>query len=326
LNELPRRSEQEDLRLWLVWYWGWRDPQAWRFDVDVEISCYPWPSARDSVELYDFRKYRSILDHFARPRLILPTQGSTDFREDSIALLALFAAKAQCLHPDDSLALHFRKYCSQSFFHYFEKQCRRRTAGRHGLSVSAWDAVVDRVFERLYHGKKGQGFTMPSRPDSFRVYVKRALQGESASAWTPTRAKSWSGTFPPTIDQAAVKLGVGGMTVRRCMKRLKLSEWTREAWESVSVEISIKKSWQEVTRQLMERGYKPEAARKTVQRWKKRKLAPEEARQKMENRHLRGTCCICEEEQAAGEYYLGRFLCAECLAEKLGESGVEISP
>jgi hypothetical protein len=305
----------------MLWYWAARGLPPWRLDVDVEVAVYPWPNPKDFPGFGEFRRFRSILDQYAQPRLVVPAANAAEFRDDYLALLALFAVKEKCLAPNDDLVRHFRAYCSGLFQETFDKRFRRRRGGQHGLSSDEWNGLVDKVFERLYHGKAGQGFTMPSRPKSFRAYVLKALGGEFATLWGRRQAAGNRTNFPQSIDDAAPVLGVTGMTVRRCMKRLGIRAWSREAWESVSGQIRPKKRWQEITKELERSGYKPDAARKKVQRWKRDGLTTAEARRRM-NTNRRGVCSACREAGAIGNQYRGKFYCIECLAEKQQEADI----
>jgi hypothetical protein len=126
-----------------------------------------------------------------------------------------------------------------------------------------------------------------------------------------------------SIDEAATRLGVSPMTVRRWMGRLHFRQWTEKAWAEVWARVIPKKGWQEVIAGLQAAGLPPETARKRVQRWKSRGLTLDEARRRSAPaKEPRGTCSACEEEQAAGRFYGGKFFCAECLAEKMKVEGV----
>jgi hypothetical protein len=315
----PRRRHESGLTM--VWYGeGGPSLPPWRLDVDIEVCSYPWASPEDLPGFADFRKFRSILDEFAQPRLIVPATNAGAFQVDYMALLALFAVKAKCLAPTEDLVRQFRGYCSGLFQDMFDKRYRRRVGSQDGLPLEEWTGIVDKVFGRLYHGKAGRGFTMPSRPESFRAYVWQALRGEFARLWGRTRVAGNDTGFPQSVAAAAANLGVSEMTVHRRLKRLGQSAWSPEAWESVSGQVRLKKQWQEITQELERSGSKPAAARKKVQRWKKDGLTPGEALQRMKPTHPRGVCSACREEGAIGEQYRGKFLCAECLAEKLNET------
>jgi hypothetical protein len=310
-----------DSGLTMLWFWAVRGLPAWRLDVDVEISFYPWPNATDFPGFGEFRKYRSVLDKYAQPRIIVPAANAGQFRDDYVALLALFAVKEKCLDPNDELVRHFRAYCSGLFRDTFDKLYCRRRGGRHGLSLDEWNGLVDKVFERLYHGKAGQGFTMPSRPESFRAYVHKALRGEFARLWGRKQAPSNRTGFPQSVEDAAARLGVSGMTVRRCMKRLGTGAWSLQVWESIADQLRLKKRWQEITKDLEKSGCKPDTARKKVQRWKSLGLTPAEARRQTAT-NPRGVCSACREENTIGDWFRGKFFCSECLAEKLREAGI----
>src|SRR5262249_55690657 len=261
-------------------------PQSWCLRVGVCQRSHPWIKAAKNPDL---RKVRSILDGFALPRVILPATDAAHFRDDYVALIALFAAKADCLaRQDDKLPRFFRGYCDTWF---------RRGAVRQTLAEAEWYGAVDRVFERLYGGKVGMGFTMPAYPESFRAYVSQALRGAVAQAQFRSPQPPKPGQVPASIEQAAARLGVSHMTVRRCMRRLQLSEWTEQAWPAVSADIREKKGWQEVTARLQASGLGPETARKRVRRWKSSGLPLDEAFQKSAPAKLpRGTCAACGEE------------------------------
>jgi len=289
---------------------NWR---PWRLDLRVCELCHPWiDPARDR----ELRKIRSVLDGFARPRVILPATDVASFREDYIALIALFAAKGKCLAPqDEQLPIFFRSFCDRVF---------RRGLNRGKLSDAEWHSVVDRVFVRLYSGKVGMGFTMPAFPKSFRAYVARALRGETANARCGHQRALKRGPFPSSLTEAATNLGVSHMTVRRHMSGLGFREWTEEAWNAISSVITVKKRWQEVETRLRAAGFSEETARKRVQRWKKSGMTPELALQRSASPKLpRGTCASCGEEHAVGALYDDSFYCSECLAEKTGRSPTE---
>ena len=309
----PTRGK-DDSGLTMLWYWAAGEP-PWRLDVDVEVCYYPWPNAKDLSEFGEFRKFRSIMNKYAQPRLIVPAANAGQFRDDYLTLLALFAVNEKCLAPNEDLVRHFRAYCSGLFQAMFDKLFRRRRGGPHGLALEEWNGLVDKVFGRLYHGKAGQGFTMPSRPESFRSYVQKALRGEFARLWGQKQAGGNRSSVPQSIEDAAAVLGVTGMTVRRCMNRLGVRAWSPETWESDSSQLRLKKRWQEITKELQSSGLKPDAARKRVQRWKKDGLTTTEARRRMETKHPRGVCSACGEEGAIGDQYRGKFFCIECLAE-----------
>jgi hypothetical protein len=322
-------SEPIDLRIELIWNYSELPPpslrvpcgeepnpklvsflmaaQGWTLHVDVCEGCYPWIDPKGNSEL---RKVRSILDRYAKPRLILPERDSAGFRDDFIALIALFAAKAQCLAPrDDQLPTFFRSYCDRFFGR--EREWRK-------LSEAAWHGIVDQVFQRLYCGQAGRGFTMPVLTPSFRAYIAQAIRGQAANELCRTRPVPKPGRFPSSINQAAAQLGVSHMTVRRCMSRLHRCEWTEETWLAVSAELADKKQWQELTAQLQKEGLSEDAARKRVQRYKRGGLTPNEARRQNSSPESRkGTCTACGEEQAVGELYQGKFYCGECYREKM---------
>jgi hypothetical protein len=304
----PTRGK-DDSGLTMTWYWaaGWPSVPPWRLDVDVEISYYPWPNAPDFPSFGEFRRFRSILDQYAQPRLIVPAANAGEFRDDYLALLALFAVKEKCLFTTEDLVRHFRAYCSGLFQDMFDKLFRHHRRGQHGLASEEWNGLVDKVCGRLYHGKAGQGFTMPARPESFRSYVQKALRGEFAELWGPRQAKKNRSRFPESVEDAAAVLGVTGMTVRRWMKRLGVRAWSPETWELVSGQLRPKKCWQEITKELESSGLKPDAARKRVQRWKQDGLTTTEARRRMETKHPRGMCSACREEGTIGEHYRGKF-------------------
>jgi hypothetical protein len=217
----------------------------------------------------------------------------------------------------EDVVRHFRAYCSELFQNRFDKLYRSRRGGRHGLPPEEWTGLVDKVFKRLYHGQAGRGFTMPTRPISFRAYVQKALRGEFAMPWGGRHTAKDRTGVPQSVDDAAAVLGVSGMTVRRCMKRLGMCAWSSEAWKSVSDQLGLKKQWQEFTKELQMTGCKPDAARKKVQRWKKNGLTLAEARRRSKTKHPRGVCSACGEEHAIGDEYRGKFFCIGCLAEKL---------
>jgi hypothetical protein len=328
-------SESKDLGMELIWIFTEPPPQelllrigegpnpelvefskaalSWIFGVSVCEVCYPWIAPKRNPDL---RKVRSVLDQYARPRLILPTKDAASFRDDFLALIALFAAKAQCLAPrDDQLPTFFRGYCDRFF---------GRVRERKKLSQAQWHGVVDRVFQRLYRGQAGMGFTMPVLASSFRAYIGRAIRGQAASEASGGRPIPKPCRFPASIEEAAANLGVSHMTVRRCMKRLQLRDWTEATWMAVSAKITPKKQWQELNAQLRKRGLREDAARKRVQRCKSRGLTPNEARSRNASPQApKGTCTACKEEQVVGEVYRGKFYCIVCYAEKIGISPTE---
>jgi hypothetical protein len=329
-------SKMKDLEIDMVWYFAepipqellfpsgdgtnpeldtfLQDAQSWVLRVSVCGVCYPWINPKGYPEL---RKVRSVLDSYALPRLILPESDATNFREDFIALIALFAAKAQCLwHKDDQLPEFFRSYCDRFFAH--ERERRK-------LSDAEWYGVVDVVFRRLYSGIAGMGFTMPVLAPSFRSYVAKAIRCQAASAAAASAAPERlqipkPGRFPMSIKEAAANLGVSHMTVRRWMSRLHFHEWTEETWMAVSAKIIPKKQWQELTGRLQNSGLEKEAARKRVQRCKRSGLTLNEARRRNSPKCRKGTCTACGEEQALGELFEGEFYCSTCYAEKTGFS------
>ena len=165
---------------------------------------------------------------------------------------------------------------------------------------------------------------MPVLTPSFRAYIAQAIRGQAANELCRTRPVPKPGRFPSSINQAAAQLGVSHMTVRRCMSRLHRCEWTEETWLAVSAELADKKQWQELTAQLQKEGLSEDAARKRVQRCKKRGLTPHEARSRNSSPQApNGTCTACKDEQVVGEVYQGKFYCAVCYAEKLGISPSE---
>src|SRR5262249_35615444 len=88
LSQLRGRPDPDLITSWA------KTARSWRLDVSVEALYYPWITpGRDRV----LRKVRSVLEEFAKPRLILPETNERQFRDDYIALTLLFAAKAQCL-------------------------------------------------------------------------------------------------------------------------------------------------------------------------------------------------------------------------------------
>jgi hypothetical protein len=282
-----------------------QNAQGWTLRVDVCEVCYPWIKAEKDPEL---RKIRSSLDGYAQPRLILPESDAESFREDFIALIAMFAAKAQCLGPkDDQLPEFFRSYCDQ-----FCGGVRERRK----LSQGDWYGVVDVVFRRLYCGTAGKGFTMPVLAPSFRSYVRQAIRYQAVTATSGIRPIPKPGRFSASIMQAAANLGVSHMTVRRHMKRLHFREWTKEAWTAVSAELAPKKRWQALTDQLQKLGLEKEAARKRVQRCKKSGLTPDEAWMRNSPKRPKGTCKACGEEQAPGGLFQGNFYCRDCYKDK----------
>lgn len=283
--------------------------QSWVLRVSVCEVCYPWINPKRYPEL---RKVRFVLDSYAQPRLILPESDAASFREDFIALIALFAAKAQCLgHRDDRLIKFFRSYCDR----FFGIERKRRK-----LSEADWYGVVDVVFHRLYSGIAGRGFTMPVLAPSFRSYVAKAVRGQAASVAPGKRQILKPGRFPASIMEAAANLRVSHMTVRRYMNQLDFREWTQDAWEGVSAKITPKKQWQALTTELQKSGLEKDAARKRVQRCKRSGLTLNEARRQNFPKGRMGTCSACGEEQALGELFQGKFHCSACYAEKTGFS------
>jgi hypothetical protein len=282
--------------------------ESWAFGVNVCERCAPWIAPKRNSEL---RKVRSVLDRYAKPRLVLPEKDAENFREDFIALIALFAAKAQHLAPrDDALPRFFRSYCDRFF---------GPVRDRRKLSEAEWHGAVDRVFQRLYGGKVGMGFTMPALPMSFRAYLARAVRGQAASETSGRRPIARPSRFP-SIEEAAASLGVSHMTVRRWLRRLGFREWTEETWRAIFSKINLKKQWQQFEARLRESGLGDHAARKRVQRFKLEGLTPDAARR----RHLssvksrKGNCTACGESQIPGELHEGKFYCLDCYREKKG--------
>jgi hypothetical protein len=300
------------------WYCAHADAPPWRLDVDVEVSTYPWPNAKDYPGFEAFRWFRSVLDQYAQPRLVVPAANAGEFRDDYLALLALFAAKEECLVPNDDLVRHFRAYCSGLSQETFDQRIRLRRGGPHGLSPEEWHGLVDKVFERLYHGKAGRGFTMPSRPPSFRAYVYKALQGELGRMWGRRQGTGNRTGVPQSVEEAAMDLGVSSMTVRRLMKRLGTAAWSPETWDAVAQQLRVKKHWQEISKELERSGCKRETARKRVQRWKRDGLTPTQARRRVAA-NPKGVCAACGEANTIGEWLRGQFFCIECFVEKSKE-------
>jgi hypothetical protein len=286
-----------------------QDSQSWILRVSVCELCYPWINAKRDPE---FRKIRSTLDQYAQPRLILPESDAGSFRGDFIALIAMFAAKAQCLGPkDNELPKFFRSYCDQ----LFDGKKKRRQ-----FSEAEWHGVIDAVFRRLYRGTAGMGFTMPVLAPSFRFYVAKSIRYQLYTATSRIRLIPKPGRFPASIGDAATKLGVSHMTVRRFMKRLGFKQWDEKTWTTVSAEIMLKKRWQELAKDLQRSGSKEDAARKRVLRCKLGGLPLNEARRRTLPKGRKGTCTSCGDEQVLGEVFEGRFLCSTCYAEKTGFS------
>ena len=73
-------------------------------------------------------------------------------------------------------------------------------------------------------------------------------------------------SFPATIDEAASRLGVSSMTVRRDLERLKESKWNPAVWKQIAIARNAKNGWREVQDQLQEGGRLMAAARKCVER------------------------------------------------------------
>jgi hypothetical protein len=291
---------------------GANTSRSWILRVNVWEHCYPWiKPGRER----DLRRVRSILDKYALPRVILPQTDAAAFREDFIALLALFAGKANCLATrDERLPRFFRSYCDG----LFPGKMRQK------LSEAEWYGAVDRVFERLYLGEPGMGFTMPAFAASFRAYVSRAIRGAAADSRCKTRRVLKTTGFPESTDDAATRLGVSHMTVRRWMQRRHIREWTQAVWLEVYAEVTAKKGWQKIITRLQEKGLLAEAARKQVQRWKQLGLPLGEAlRRSSPTKASRGTCNACGEMQAAGDLYEGKFHCGSCLAEKMEVDGAQ---
>jgi hypothetical protein len=283
--------------------------RSWHLRVCVCETCSAWIAAKRKPEL---RKIRSILDRYALPRLVLPQRDPASHRDDFIALIGLFAAKAQCLAPrDEDLPRFFRSYCDR----LFGGERKRRK-----LSEADWYGLIDRVFERLYRGEAGSGFTMPAVPGTFRAYIRQAVRGQAASVVPASQQARKPSRFPASIKEAANSLGVSHMTVRRYMSRLHFPEWTEQAWLAVSETILPKKRWQDLTADLRVSGLKADAARKRVQRLKQKGLTPKEARCQDSAPLRKGTCTACGEEQVPGELHQGKFFCAECFREKKGIS------
>jgi hypothetical protein len=309
----------------MVWYFAERQPVEVleptsggfvdrRHAFGVSVCEEDWlclPPEREA----ELRKIRSVLDGFAQPRLVLPKSNAAVFRDDFIAMIALFASKKQFLVPNDQLCQFFRSYCDQLF---------GRVREHRQLGGAEWHGIVDRVFLRFFSGKVGKGFSMPTYPASFRAYVSKAIRGGAAGTAVSKSRPLRAGRFPARIDEAAASLGVSHMTVRRWMKRLQLRELNEDAWVSVSARISTKKRWQDLASELEQSGVEKEAARKRVQRLKKNGITPTRARGRCSSiSPFQGTCAACGEERIAVSVHEGKPLCRTCYSEKTGVPATE---
>jgi hypothetical protein len=340
LRLLGLEDAGRDLGLEMLWYYFPSDPLdetrqnqggilSWFLEVDVhEVHC-PWPNPGKDRDL---GKVRCTLDRYAVPRLILPMKNVADYRDDCVALVALFASKAKCLAPqDDEFPKFFRRYCNKLFV---------KTRQRSLLSEAEWFSAVDRVFRRLFGAEKGAGFTMPLHAGTFGACISRAVRGavaeekkqrcrtgltqEVSDAGLPRRPDRRFvdvSDFPATIDEAANRLRVSSMTVRRDMKALKKSKWNPDVWEQIATARNAKNGWRKVQDQLQNGDRSKTAARRCALRWKKRGMSLDEALQRSKPEVVsRDLCAACGEACAARLVYEGRFFCSECFAEKTGQT------
>jgi hypothetical protein len=355
LKLLSRPLEEGDSGIWLLWqnedpavvqlpfdpelewekYWSWlelnRQPKV--FDLDVDLALGPgrpmpfllWSAKPAGQKKSDpvLRRVRSVAAKHAQPRLIFPIKGAALYRDDAIALAAMFAAKAECLRIDNDLSSFFRTYCTSLFHTSFDKLFHRY-GNRGNLPMQDWHEVVDRAFDRLYRADKAQGFTMPDQPNSFRAYVRQVLRGEAATDWSRPRSVARGAGTPTSVDEAAARLGISTRTVRRLLNRLNLHEWTEATWEAVRERAQRKASWQVVQRRLEESGRKPDAARKQVQRWRRQGRSPDEALSSLAADNVQlPNCTACgapagRDDQGRVLRYEGHPMCAECWLEKTG--------
>ena len=212
--------------------------------------------------LEKYRAIRKHLDPYAVPRLIIPSGWWKDQRVELelLAQLALIAAKEVVLKLSDKAALLFREYCSGVTSYYLNR-----------LEEEDKNAVIDRVFERLYlKGRPGRGIMALNRAYSFRPYIKEAIRGEVANVHKATKVSRRSGTGPPgSIAEAAEILEVPFSTVWRRMRKLGFEHWTPEAWNEIHEDFQTKKQWRLVYKVLRKKRLSHEAARKRIYRWKK---------------------------------------------------------
>lgn len=268
---------------------GQMSSKSWFLELGVCEDYSPWlKPGKDR----DLRQIRSTLDGFAQPRLIVPATNVEQFRDDYIALIGIFAAKAKCLAPQDGeFPTFFRRYCGQ---------CFSRIRQRSRLTEAEWHSAVDRVFRRLYAGDVGAGFTMPTYPESFRSYLSSALRGavvetrdrdrrhqtgvdtnvlEGAPEAGNSRERQVvdEAHFPSSIAEAADRLGVSHMTVRRMMKRLGYDTWTQEAWMQIADEWKTEDGWRMVCDRLQQDGRSKKTAMQCIRRWRKKSLSLSDA-------------------------------------------------
>ncbi len=172
------------------------------------------------------REIRKHLDSYAVPRLIIPSGWGKDQRVglELLAQLALIAAKEGVLKLSDKAAILFREYCSGVASYYLNR-----------LEEEDKNAVIDRIFERLYlKGRPGRGIMALDRAHSFRSYIKEAIRWEIANLHKGTKVSQRSGTGPPgSIAEGAEILEVPFSTVWRHMRKLGLEHWTSEAWNEI---------------------------------------------------------------------------------------------
>jgi hypothetical protein len=309
--------------------WHWRNEhgdEGWIVRVAVSEFYSLWLNPRKDPEL---RKLRTILTHYALSRLVLPAENPERLRDDYVALIGVFAAKAGALSPQDNeFPSFFRKFCTSNFM---------RLKQRKTLGDAEWYSAIDRVFRRLF-SPNSTGFTMPEYATSFRDYIRRALRGAvadvrdrdrhsvidvdlmenmSEATHSPSSCVIDEVDFPPSIDLAATKLGVSPMTVRNWRKELGHQTWTSAAWVQIVAKWKEKEEWRKVCEQMQAGGSSMKNAKKRIERWKKQGMSLEDAQKRSAPKKAPPrNCSSCGESTAHGEVYGGKLLCPECYAEK----------
>jgi hypothetical protein len=247
LRLISRSPGEDGAGIWLLWhnedpaavrlpfnpelewerYWSWRESnrRPTVFDLDVDLSSGSsqqmpfnlWSARAAGQKKTDpmLREVRSVAARYARPRLVLPVSGAEAYRDDGVALAALFASRAECLRVDSDLPVFFRSYCTSLFHDSFVKLYGR--AGHRGsLPLPEWHSVIDRAFDRLYRQDAGRGFSMPGSPASFRGYVRQVLRGEAAAAWRTRRPSPSPSGVPASLEEAAERLGIRLCLMNHC--------------------------------------------------------------------------------------------------------------
>jgi hypothetical protein len=329
LDLQPPCDPEVDWEAYRSWVERLPCPQIFCLDVDLFVASRPkelfnlWnakPNGQKKADP-DLRKIRSVLEKYARPRLILPTSRASEYRDDCIALGAMFLSKEERLRFDDDLSTFFRNYCTSRFHASFDR-LYRRNGTRGSLPTEEWHSVIDRAFDRIYRAITGRGFAMPATPNSFRAYVRQVLRGEAATVWRKARTNPRGSRVPATIEDAAERLGVSLRTLYRWMKRLNLTEWSEATWEAIRLPVQRKALWQTLQRRYEESGCTPDAARKQVQRGKRKGLSPDALLASLPSaKVMAAKCSACGDAAGLdGEdnilTYAGKPMCASCWCEK----------